>query len=531
MRSPRPAHNRSACHSFLLGLLLATSLPAATLAHSFSLTRLLPALIAQKPAAEVKEFWLGMYLGTQKIGYNSVRAVPTTYHGKPATQETSRGKTRMTLLGSTVEQDENIVTISDAQERPLEQIYDIKSNGSAIHVEARYDYAAHKVYCVIGSGAEASKKTLAIPPGANLTGDSTNITVGQKVTIGQKLTFYFLEPLSVELQQAQVLVSGQETVLDASTGKKKSAYIVKTALPLGQMTAWVTADGDMLKGEMSLGVISMRMVKESKEVALGEKAGLDSPEKATYTPPADFAVATAIAPDKPITNPRQLRRLQVTISGIPDKDRILSDARQQVDEVSGSDEKGYTVRMTIQANSFAAANAATLPLSDPALIPYTQKAPYLDTTDAAIRTTATTLRGNETNLYRIATAIRDWVHQHMTPDASIGVPRSATDIYARRRGVCRDYATLYTALARAAGVPTRLCSGIVYAEGRFYYHAWAESYVGEWVTFDPTLYDPKDKTDYVDATHIKFAQGDATDMFNVVSVIGKLHITVQDAGQ
>ena len=115
----------------------------------------------------------------------------------------------------------------------------------------------------------------------------------------------------------------------------------------------------------------------------------------------------------------------------------------------------------------------------------------------------------------------------MTPDASIGVPRSASDIYEKRRGVCRDYATLYGAIARAAGVPTRLCTGIVYANGRFFYHAWAESYVGEWVTFDPTLYDPAHPVSYVDATHIKFAQGDVMQMFEVVAIVGRLHLTVQ----
>lgn len=116
----------------------------------------------------------------------------------------------------------------------------------------------------------------------------------------------------------------------------------------------------------------------------------------------------------------------------------------------------------------------------------------------------------------------------MTPDASIGVPRTSTDIFARRRGVCRDYATLYTALARAAGVPTRLCSGIVYAEGKFFYHAWAESWVGQWIAFDPTLYDPGHGVDFVDATHIKFAQGDVTSMFAVVSIVGRLQIAVED---
>jgi hypothetical protein len=82
----------------------------------------------------------------------------------------------------------------------------------------------------------------------------------------------------------------------------------------------------------------------------------------------------------------------------------------------------------------------------------------------------------------------------------------------------------YTALARAAGIPARICSGIVYFRDSFFYHAWAEIEPrpgAEWVAFDATL-----PTDFVDATHIKFAQGDPTAMFQAVRVVGQLKAEV-----
>jgi hypothetical protein len=109
----------------------------------------------------------------------------------------------------------------------------------------------------------------------------------------------------------------------------------------------------------------------------------------------------------------------------------------------------------------------------------------------------------------------------MVPRADSGVPRSAVDILNKPSGVCRDYAILYTALARAAGIPTRLVAGLVYMNGSFYYHAWAESFVGEWVPFDATL-----STDFVDATHIKLTEGHATSMFVMAQIIGKLKAEV-----
>src|SRR2546426_3966679 len=56
-----------------------------------------------------------------------------------------------------------------------------------------------------------------------------------------------------------------------------------------------------------------------------------------------------------------------------------------------------------------------------------------------------------------------------------------------RLGDCNEHAVLYVALARAAGLPARTAAGLVPVHGRFYYHAWAEVYLGDWVAVDPML--------------------------------------------
>jgi hypothetical protein len=517
------------------GLLFAALLPvpSALPAYAASYAPAPPAARSASAQEQVKDEWMGMYLGPRKIGYTSLHTEPTTYQGKPALSTVSKLRTQLTVLGATVEQDEADTTITDTQYRPLYQNFNVRSNGSVVALEAHYDYAAHKIDCLIGTGDARTKKTIAIPPGANLAGDTNALTNGKALTVGQKMSFLYLEPLSVELQPVSLEVVGRENVPDAVLGKSIPAFVVKTNMAVGAMTTWEADNGDTLKGEMDLAGLRLTLIKQTQQAALDADAPLPAASVSAgdknYTPPADFAVATAIAPDKPIENPRRLRSLRVTISGIPNKRLILSDRRQEAVQTSDDSAADMTVRMSVQAEPFSAAQSARLPVTNPDLLPYLKSAPYLDSDNAAIRATAARLRKDDTNLYRIACAIRDWVHNAMTPDASIGVPRSAGDIFTRRRGVCRDYATLYTALARAAGVPTRIVSGIVYADGKFYYHAWAESWVGQWIAFDPTLYDPQNGPDYVDATHIKFAQGDVTSMFNVVEIVGKLHIAVQDS--
>jgi transglutaminase-like putative cysteine protease len=145
--------------------------------------------------------------------------------------------------------------------------------------------------------------------------------------------------------------------------------------------------------------------------------------------------------------------------------------------------------------------------------------------DARIRDRAREIVGEETDPNRKAEKIRAWVHATMKPDTSIGVPRSAVDVLTTPKGVCRDYAVLFAALARAAGLPTRVCGGIIYHKDSFYYHAWNECLIdperGTWRAFDAVL-----PTDFVDATHIKFSQGDATEMFQAVRVVGHLQVDI-----
>ena len=478
----------------------------------------------------VTEEWTGLYFGQKKVGYSVTRTTPTTYLSKPALLETTEGITRIVMLGAKVEQDENSEAITDLKHRPLKQTVNVKSNGSAFHVEALFDYAAHKIFCTVGTGSNATNKVLEIPAGANLATDSSMLTEGKNLAVGTKLKFYILQPLSVELRPATLEVVGRATVLSDS-GQSISTFVVNAELPDGKMVSWVDKDGALVKSEIQVGGITMTMVHETEVHAHDTAYASPALTKAVAGAPAqpsDFADATALKPDRALPDPRTLRYLKATISGVPERNVVPSDDRQSFKRAKGAQGDGVTADFTIRAERFTAAGASLWPVRDSSMAPYLARAAYLETDDIPIHQTALQIRGKEKNLFAIASSIRDWVHKVMTPDASIGVVRSAKDVYGRRRGVCRDYATLYTALARAAGVPTRLCAGIVYADGRFFYHAWAESYVGRWVAFDPTLYDAK-KADFVDATHVKFAQGDVMQMFEVVSIVGRLKIHIVES--
>ncbi|GAA4051028.1 transglutaminase-like domain-containing protein [Parerythrobacter jejuensis] len=57
-------------------------------------------------------------------------------------------------------------------------------------------------------------------------------------------------------------------------------------------------------------------------------------------------------------------------------------------------------------------------------------------------------------------AMRDWIAQHFTyAPGSSGPTTTARDSFIERRGVCRDYAHVMIAFARASGIPARYVSG------------------------------------------------------------------------
>lgn len=125
-------------------------------------------------------------------------------------------------------------------------------------------------------------------------------------------------------------------------------------------------------------------------------------------------------------------------------------------------------------------------------------------------------KGKKTNLEK-ARAIYDWIVANMYRDPNIkgcGFGK-VEQLLVDRGGKCGDIHSVFTALARSSGVPTRELWGIRLAKGKErditkFQHCWAEFYVPGygWVVADPAdvrkamleknIKDPKDVQDLVE---------------------------------
>lgn len=486
------------------------------------LTSLLLLVLAATHALADTQRYLGIYYNGKKIGWVRIASSSVTHNGKPAVSTVSVTRIAMQLLGNSVQQDVTSTTISDTSSRPLVQEHSILSNGSSLKVKAVY--GAGEIRCTVDSGGGPTTKVVSIPPGAVLMGDTTLNRVEGLKKPGDRQVVYALNPLTLILDRMEMSIEGEVTV--KYRGAEVRALRSLAVTPFGSLRSWESLDGNTIyKGEMPVG---MAMYSEDSETALNMKStapsfsadGTDTPNtpsSAGYNP-TDIGMSTAIRIEPPLPNPRSLKRLVLNISGAELTGLPPNDLRQKTSET------GSGRQFEITAARFDAAKSAKLPIRNPAVARYQASAPYLEITDPEIRRTAATLKGTETNAYRVALKINNWIHKQMKPDYSIGVPRSCKDVLTRRQGVCRDYATLFAGLARSAGIPTRVAGGIVYAEGRFFYHAWVECWVGAWVPFDATM-----GGEFVDATHVKLAQGEVTEMYQSANAVGRLQVKVLEA--
>ncbi len=96
-------------------------------------------------------------------------------------------------------------------------------------------------------------------------------------------------------------------------------------------------------------------------------------------------------------------------------------------------------------------------------------------------------------------AICDWVHNNIEYRYLSGqTDLSASEVIARRYGVCRDFAHAAIALCRAFNLPSRYVTGHLPDIGcidpgtPMDFHAYCEIYLGqEWLTFDPRFNAPR----------------------------------------
>jgi transglutaminase-like putative cysteine protease len=122
-----------------------------------------------------------------------------------------------------------------------------------------------------------------------------------------------------------------------------------------------------------------------------------------------------------------------------------------------------------------------------------------------------------------AARLTNRVNRMLSKSVTFSIP-SALQVLESRQGDCNEHTVLYVAMARALGLPARTAVGLVYLDGSFFYHAWPEVWLGEWVAVDPTFGQYP-----ADAAHIRFVVGGLAQQVEIIRLIGRLNIEVLES--
>jgi hypothetical protein len=277
-----------------------------------------------------------------------------------------------------------------------------------------------------------------------------------------------------------------------------------------RLAGWVDAQGRVVRltqpGELAMQRMAYEIAYENWRL---DRRGRQA--RAT-TADGDVLESTAIAASQLRSKGRR-ERLAVRLGNVSLAGYDLAGGRQRL--------SGDTLRIATEP---ASALVAAYRLGDAAIATRFRKElasePLLQADDPRIRQLAERLRAGETDPRVVAQRLERWVHDSLKKEITFGLP-SATQVLAARSGDCNEHTQLYLALARAAGIPARSAAGLAWVKGKFYYHAWPEVFLGDWVAIDPTFGEFP-----ADAAHLRFVTGGLDRQAELLRLIGNLKIDV-----
>jgi len=310
--------------------------------------------------------------------------------------------------------------------------------------------------------------------------------------------FPIFDPSTMALETITLIPKGRETLQIGV--HDVDAIKVSLSFKGVSQDAWLDENGELL---MEKGLLGIRQVRVSREEAL---AGL--PVSAS----GDLTRVAAIVPDRRLPDPAGLKRLTLRLGGIdPGRYGLLGEGRQQL-----SGNRLTVTRENVDDLPGAMARDALPPEIRAFLAPsifVTSDHPKIQALAGELVDPAATPLANLQQLVA-------WMQANIEKRPVLSLP-DALNTLDNRMGDCNEYAVLLAALARAAGYPAQVEAGLVYHEGRFFYHAWNRVYIDRWITVD-ALFDQIP----ADVTHIRFARGSAREQLDILPLLGKLEISI-----
>jgi hypothetical protein len=342
------------------------------------------------------------------------------------------------------------------------------------------------------------------------------LALGETPKVGKHYILPVFDPSSMspkdvglDVRAESAFVVNDSAVYDSSTKMFRGvtpdtikAWQV-TAQTSGGFTGWIDEQGRIVQ-TTQLGLELRRL-----PYAVAFENWRNDSTHLAVTDDRDILETTAIAANKKLSG--RVKELRVRLSNVDRAGFDLDGGRQHL---AGN-------VLTISSVSDSAMLASyRLPRRPNVDMKYLNPEPLVQSNDPELFRTAYGVQHFEHEPRLVAEQLNAWVHDAVRSRITFGVP-SATEVLRTRVGDCNEHTQLYVAMARAIGIPARVAAGLAYVDGKFYYHAWPEVYLNDWVPVDPTFGQFP-----ADAAHLRFTVGGLGRQTELLRLMGNLKIDV-----
>jgi Transglutaminase-like superfamily len=439
----------------------------------------------------IQESW-GVFYRGEKIGHASQTITPKTN----GYQIHDRSLLRLQLLGTT----QNATTQLDVdvdQEWTLEKFnFLLQSNDVRFHARGRV--MPGKLMLTVDSGGHVTTREIALTQPPYLLAALKPYVATQQLEPGKEHHFATFDPATLSQQVTTVMIEGREHVRIGE--RSEPAMRIRQRFNGLTVVSWLDGAGRTLREETPAGFSLVRQ----------------SPLEAQSFPtarsiPLDLITQTSITPDKPILSPEGKNSVKLRLSGINLANfPLMNVGRQRLNQD----------QLEIRREEIKQLSFVGLPVRQRLLDPFIQPTVFLQSDHPKITRLAAEIILRERDARKAVLRIKDWVYKEIAKEPTVSIP-NALEVLQTKKGDCNEHTVLFNAIARAAGIPAKTVVGVVYLRGAFYYHAWSEVWLGQWVSLDSVL-----NQFPADATHIKFLEGEIDRQIDILQLIGNLKIQV-----
>jgi hypothetical protein len=470
---------------------------------------------------KVSDDWYAVYMSGVKVGWSNEKVVERELEGEPVTVSILNSKMVMARMGTEIEIVQFAQVVEDAKGCLV--AFTSRQKKSAMSTVSEGKVKDGKLVLTTRvAGVEQPPRTVdlgegCLPPQAM---KRLMKEKGTKAGTRYKTQIFMTEapdrPVDVEVDvkgPVEVDILGTKRTLVQIDTK-----MVVMGMPMTTMS-WIDSEWRAWKTS-TMGIIETYRVPKELAMKPGEVR--------------EVFVQTIIPSNKLIKDARKTKRLvyRLELEGEDGFATFPTGLRQKVLRRG----EGFIV---VEIKASDRENGLALPVRAEGMDAYLASTAFLSKDDPRIEAMARATVGEETDALAAARKLEKKVFDAIKKK-NFGVGfATASEVAMNLEGDCSEHAVLLAALCRAAGIPSRVVGGLIYADllaprasegkGGFGFHLWTEVFVGSWVALDATLGDG-----FADATHIALAKSaleSEASIFELVPLglyMGKLKIKVLD---